>query len=154
MTRLIGFAIYCATCVLLVGMLFATIPGMEREYTTRYNAWQAGETARVQAREATERVQAEQWGATVQTWAWPAAIGAAAIVVAVQAGRTIRHRDTERTRQRALLLLYARQELPPGTRIGRGQGVEIIPWDGELALVDHSAEAIVPYSVAALTMAE
>lgn len=148
MARLLGFIVYCAACVLMVGMLFAAIPTIEREYSARYATWQREETARVQAREETERVQAEQWGATVRAWAWPAAIGAILIVVAVQAGRTIRHRDTERTRQRALLLLYARQTLPPGAH------VEVLPWRGELALVDHDGGEIVPYSVAALTLAE
>ena len=117
-------------------------------YTARYNTYQREETARVQAQEETARVQSAQWNATLQQWAWPSAAGAILIVVAVQAGRTFRHRESERTKRRALLLLYARTCLPPSTR------VQIIDYRGEPALADHDAGEIIPYSVAALTVGD
>ena len=149
----IGGFIWAAFCLFVAVYLgyvvvgTVTSPTYQGNYTARYEAYQAGETARAQARAETERVQAEQWNATLRQWAWPAAAGVTLVVVAVQAGRTFRHRESERTRRRALLLLYAQAYLPVGAQ------VQIIDYRGDLALVDHDAGEIVPYSVAALTVA-
>ena len=148
----VGGFIWAAFClcvsVYLGYVIVGTLnnPTYQDGYTARYEAYQAGETARAQAREETERVQSEQWNATLRQWAWPSAAGAILIVVAAQAGRTLRHRESERTRRRALLLLYAREYLPADTR------VQIIDYRGDLALADHDAGEIIPYSVAALTV--
>jgi hypothetical protein len=149
----VGGFIWAAFCLFVAVYLGYVVvgtlnnPTYQEGYTARYQAYQDGETARAQAREETERVQSEQWNATLRQWAWPSAAGAILIVVAAQAGRTLRHRESERTRRRALLLLYARAYLPADAQ------VQIIDYRGDLALVDHDAGEIVPYSVAALTVA-
>ncbi len=87
LARAIAFAAAC----LLAAALYATFANA---VTEMYPAAQAAETAQRLAREETARVQAEQWGATVRGWAWPAAGIAVLIVVAVQTGRTLRHRES------------------------------------------------------------
>ena len=140
LARAIAFTAAC----LLAAALYAIFANAVVEM---YPAAQAAETAQRLAREQTARVQAEQWGATVRGWAWPAAGIAVLIVVAVQTGRTLRHRESERTRRTTLLMLYARQMLPPGAQ------VEVLPYRGDLALADHDAGEIIPYAVAARDLA-
>lgn len=144
-SRLIGFVAYCIASVLMVALLMGPIPEIERQYTARYNTYQQEETLRTQAREATERVQAEQWNATLRTWAWPTAAGVILVVAAVQGGRTVRHWQAEKTRRRALLVWYANRYLP-------GADVEILPYHGELSIINHTGAEIIPYSRAAAQM--
>ena len=66
------------------------------------------------------------------------------VVVAVQAGRSHRHAQSEQTKRRALLVWYTNRYLPPGTN------AEILPWRGELSIIDHDSGEIIPYSVAQL----
>lgn len=145
--RLIAFIFYCATCVALFFLLVSVIPDMEQQYTARFNERQRQETLRTQAREETARTWAAQAGATARVWAWPAAAGAILIVAAVQAGRTFRHRETEETRRRALLALYMARMLPDGAR------VEILPYRGQLAIVNHDDGEIIPWQTAQIEMA-
>lgn len=149
MLRLISFIAYCATCVALFFLLVSVIPEMETAYTNRFNAYQQQETLRTQAREETAQAWAAQLGDTARTWAWPAAIGAILIVAAVQAGRTLRHRETEVTRRRALLALYMARMLPPGSN------AQIGTWQGQLAVINHDDEdgiEIIPWEVAQIEM--
>ena len=141
MARLLGFAIYCATCVLLVGLLMSVIPGMEAAYTTRYQAHQAAQTARHLASQQTAQAWAAQFGDTARTLAMWGAVAAVAIVVAVQAGRTSRHAATQRTEERRILLLYAAQYLP-------GVNVQIRTVEGVPTLLDYSTRQAVPLPVA------
>lgn len=142
--RLLGFLAYCAASVMVVVMLVSIIPVTEREYTARYTAGQQEETRRVQAQEETERVQAEQWNQTLQQWAWPTAAAVILVVVAIQAGRTTRQWQSERTKRQALLVWYMGHMLPPGAR------AEIGTWRGDLAIIDHDSGEIIPYAVAQL----
>lgn len=122
-------------------------------YTARYQSYQAGETAReqeitrrVQAQQETERVKSEQWNETARTWAWPTAIAVILVVVAVQAGRTMRHRETEVTKSRALLAVYMAHMLP-------GANASIGMYRGELAIINHDdGGEIIPYSVAEIEL--
>ena len=142
--RGIEAVIFAVASVALIALLVSVIPVSEQEYTTRYEAYQSGETAREQARQETERVQAEQWNSTLRTWAWPTAAAVVLVVVAVQAGRSYRHKESEQTKRRALLVWYVANCLPPGTN------VQIGTWRGELAVINHDDGEIIPYSVASL----
>lgn len=143
--RLISFIVYCATCVALFFLLVSVIPAMETAYTARFNERQRQETLRTQEREETNRAWAAQLGDTARTWAWPAAIGAILIVAAVQAGRTLRHRETEVTRRRALLALYMARMLP-------GANAQISTYQGQLAVINHDDGEIIPWEVAQVEM--
>ena len=134
MARVFGYLIFCAALVALYAIFTdatATIaPVMEAERTARYLAGQ--ETARVWA---------AQTGDTARTLAMWGAVAAVAIVAAVQAGRTLRHRATQRTEERRILMLYAAQYLP------RAQ-VEVQIVDGVPTLLDYSTRQAVPLPVA------
>ena len=147
MGRLIDFLGMLAAVGMLCFVMLAlvdTIPGTDEQYTARYSAYQAGETAREQARQETERVQAEQWNSTLRTWAWPTALGVVLVVMAVQFGRSHRHAQSEQTKRRALLMWYVANCLPAGTN------AQIGTWRGELAVFDHDSGEIIPYDVAQL----
>ena len=146
MRSTVAFIAYCAACVAMVSLLVSVIPQMETAYTARFNERQRQETLRTQAREETAQAWAAQLGDTARTWAWPAAIGAILIVAAVQAGRTLRHRETEVTRRRALLALYMARMLPPGA------SAKIITYQGQPALLDCAAGEIIPWEVAQIEM--
>lgn len=117
-------------------------------------AIEAGRTARALAAEQSRQIQAQEWNATLRAFgdnaaviaAWAAA-AAVLVVAAVQAGRTLRHAQTERTRRRALLAWYIAQRLPAGAH------AEIVTHRGQLAVADHDAGEIIPYPVAQLEMA-
>ena len=142
--RLCGFIVYVVACLAIVVIVTMAIIDTEGEQTTRYTMQQQQETLREQARQETERVQAQEWGDTLRTWAWPTAAAVVLVVVAVQAGRSHRHAQSEQTKRRALLVWYAGHYLPPGAN------VELLDWKGELSIVDHDGEQIIPYSVAQL----
>lgn len=121
-------------------------------YTDRYQAYQDGlvareqeQTRRVQAQEETERVQSEQWNATLRQWAWPTALAVILVVIAIQAGRSHRHRETEVTRRRALLVMYMGHMLP-------GAHAAIGMYRGELAIINHDDGEIIPYDVAEIEL--
>lgn len=123
--RLIAYIAYCAAAVALYYILATALVEMTPVI-------EAERTARALAEQETEQVQAQQWGETLRVGlAWGAA-AVVLVVVAVQAGRTLRHVHSERTRQRALLLLFARQHLP-----GRNVRVEAVGWRGDLVLRDY-----------------
>lgn len=114
-------------------------------YTARYSAYQQGMTQRVQAEQqgATAR-----WQATTAAAPWVvggAGLTAVLVVAAVQWGRTRRHGETEETRRRALLVLYARQYLPDSR-------TEITHRGGELVIIDHDSREVIPEHVALLGM--
>ena len=134
MARTFAYLICCAALV-AVYYIFAdavtTIaPVMEAERTARYLAGQQ-----------TARVWAEQFGDTARTLAMWGTVTAAAIVVAVQLGRTARHAATQRAEERRILLLYAAQYLP------RAQ-VEVRMVEGVPTLLDYSTRQAVPLPVA------
>ncbi len=146
--RAIMFLAACACAVLIYAMFTAAVVDLQP-------AVEAGRTARALAAEQTRQVQAQEWNATLRAFgdnaaviaAW-AAVAAVLVVVAVQAGRTHRHTESERTRRVALLGVYIAQMLPPGAH------AEIATVRGGLAVVDHDRGEIIPYSVAQLEMAQ
>ena len=103
----------------------------------RYDAWaqvkvaqEAGKTAREQA-----------WQQTLQAngpWAFGAVV---LVVVAVQAGRTWRHREDRQAETRRLLVAYVAQNYLPGER------VQIETRAGRLALVDYERREVIPADV-------
>ncbi len=151
MNSLVRAIVFLGGCV-LAAVIYATFSAAVVEM---YPTAQAAETARYLADQRTQTVQAQQWGATMRSLgesaavvaAW-AAVAAASIVAAVQWGRTLRHRDSEQSRRVALLMLYAREALPPGAR------VEVLPYRGELVLCNHDAGEIIPYPVARAELAQ
>ena len=117
-------------------------------------AIEAGRTARALAAEQSRQIQAQEWNATLRAFGQVAAIVSVAlaaagvlVVAAIQAGRTLRHQETERTRRVALLSAYIAQMLPAGAH------AEIVTVRGGLAVVDHDAGEIIPYPVAQAEMA-
>lgn len=147
MNNLLRAIVVLAGCAVLLAVWITFSAGVvEMQLATT-----AAETARYVAAQETQRVQTQEWNATLRSagdnaafvFAWSAA-AAALVVAAVQAGRTLRHRESERTRRRALLAWYMAHCLPPGAR------AEIVTHRGDLAVANHDAAEIVPYSVAAL----
>lgn len=110
--------------------------------TARFVAEQQQETARKQAEEETSRKAIEEWNATFRTWAMWGAVIAVLVVIAVQTGRTLRHRETQRTARVALLQNYIALSYPAGAN------VQITSWQGAPAIIDHDGGEIVPYQVA------
>jgi hypothetical protein len=145
--RAIMFLATCVVAVLVYAMFTQAIVDLQP-------AVEAGRTARALAAEQSRQVQAQEWNATLRAFgdnaaviaAWAAA-AAVLVVAAVQAGRTLRHAQTERTRRRALLAWYIAQRLPAGAH------AEIVTHRGQLAVADHDAGEIIPYPVAQLEMA-
>lgn len=139
--RLMGYLAWLAACVALYYIMADAIvrvaPVVEANHTARVVAQEAGATARWQA----------TTGAVAAVAPW-AALGAVLIVAAVQAGRSVRHWQTERTRRRALLALYMARCLPQGT------SAQIVTWRGELAVADHDAGEIIPWQEAARALPE
>lgn len=90
----------CLSVYLAVIVLGAiTSPAYQDNWTARYSAWQAGETARVQAREETERVRTREWGDTARTWGQWGAGGLVAVVAVGAAGYGVVQWQRERTRR-------------------------------------------------------
>ena len=146
--RAVMFLAACAAAVLIYAIFAQAIIDLQP-------AIEAGRTARYLAAQETRQIQAQEWNATLRSLGQAGTIVAVAVaaaavllVAAVQAGRTLRHRESERTRRVALLGAYITQMLPPGAH------AEIVTVRGGLAVVDHDNEEIVPYSVAALEMAQ
>ena len=108
---------------------------------------QREETARtvVREQEATERSLA--WQHTLQVVAVMGGVAGTLIVVAVQAGRTVRHESTERTRRVALCEGYIDRYLP-----GARAEVRTLPGRG-VVVVDHDTQAVTPYAIVRRVMA-
>ena len=104
---------------------------------TRYAAYQAIRIAQEQGK--TEREIA--WQQTLQhngPWAAGAIV---LVVVAVQAGRTWRHREDRQAETRRLLVAYVAQNYLPGER------VRIEEQRGQLAIVDYERRQVIPAGV-------
>lgn len=146
--RAVMFIAACVVAVLIYAMFVQAVVELQP-------AVEAGRTARALAAQQTRQVQAQEWNATLRAFgdnaatvaAWAAA-AAVLVVVSVQAGRTRRHTESERTRRAALLGLYIARYLPAGAR------AEVVTVRGELAVVDHDRGEIIPYAVAQLEMAQ
>ena len=145
--RAIMFLAACVVAVLIYAIFAQAVVDLQP-------AVEAGRTARALAAQETRQIQAQEWNSTLRSIgdnaaviaAWAAA-AAVLVVAAVQAGRTLRHAQTERTRRRALLAWYIAQRLPAGAH------AEIVTHRGQLAVADHDAGEIIPYPVAQLEMA-
>ena len=156
MGRLLDFILGLLALFLLVAFLSGAIPTMEAEYTTRYLAHQAGETARHLAAQETARVQAAQWGETLRVWgtwgsgalAVVAAAGVAGwVVVRWQEERTARHVVSA---QAQVCLAYIAAFGGQMERLGSREGVyleapdggrEFVPWqiaEAELELLSET----------------
>ena len=103
---------------------------------------QREETARTIAREreATERNAAMML--TLQVMAVAGMAGAAVMVGVTQWGRTVRHRDTQRTEQVRLCMAYVAHYYLPGADVE----VRTLPGRG-VVVVDHDAGEVVPVAV-------
>lgn len=104
---------------------------------TRYAAYEAIRIAQEQGRTAREQA----WQQTLQTNGPWAAGAIVLVVVAVQAGRTWRHREDRQAETRRLLVAYVAQNYLPGER------VRIEQRGGRLALVDYERKQIIPADV-------
>lgn len=141
---------------LLVALVAGVIPITEAEYTTRYLAYQAGETARQLAEQETARVQAAQWGETLRVWAtWSsgalavvaAAAAAAWVIIQWQRERTARHVVSA---QAQVCIAYIAAFGGRMGRLGSREGVyleapdggrEFVPWQIAEAELEQIAEA-------------
>ena len=151
MNSLLRAVMFLAACVVLV-LVYAIFA---QAIIDLQPVIEAGRTARYLAAQETQRVQAQEWNTTLRSFGQVAAIVSVAlaaagvlVVAAIQAGRTLRHQETERTRRVALLSAYIAQMLPAGAH------AEIVTVRGGLAVVDHDAGEIIPYPVAQLEMAQ
>ena len=152
--------------IVLVGTI--TDANYQGSYTARYQAYQAGETARELARQQAREIEAQEWGETLRTWGqWG---GGALAVVAVagvggwavvqwqrertereklaQTGRTDRRRIGAQERI-ILAWLQANSGQYPDARAGQLGGVsgvfleasrEFIPW--QVARAELPARAL------------
>jgi hypothetical protein len=85
--------------------------------TTAYESREYHETERTRIEETNDTARTLAAQETLRVWAMWGMAGAVAIVIAVQAGRTIRHVATVQSQERRLLLLFAAQCLPDGHNI-------------------------------------
>ena len=121
--------------------------------TSAAQQWQAQRTAIEQTRQreetartiAREREATERNAALMMTLQVVAVAGTAAgavIVGVTQWGRTVRHRDTQRTEQVRLCMAYVAHHYLPGADVE----VATLPGRG-VVVVDHDAGEIVPVAV-------
>ena len=115
--------------------------------TTSAMHWQAqrADLAKVRAVEETKR-NADMM-LTLQVMAVAGMAGAAVMVGVTQWGRTVRHRDTQRTEQVRLCMAYVAQHYLPGDDVE----VRTLPGRG-VVVVDHDAGEVVPVAVVEQTM--
>ncbi len=104
---------------------------------TRYEAWTAVQVAQEQGRTAREIA----WQQTLQTNGPWAAGAIVLVVVAVQLGRTWRHREDRQAETRRLLVAYVAQHYLPG------EHVRIEERRGQLAVVDYERRQVIPAGV-------
>ena len=104
---------------------------------TRYAAYEAIRIAQEQGKTAREQA----WQQTLQTNGPWAAGAVVLVVVAVQAGRTWRHREDRQAETRRLLVAYVAANYLPGER------VRIEQRGGQLALVDYERKQVIPAGV-------
>ena len=104
--RAIMFLAACVVAVLIYAIFAQAVVDLQP-------AVEAGRTARALAAQETRQIQAQEWNATLRSLGQAGTIVAVAVaaaavllVAAVQAGRTLRHRESERTRRVALLSAY------------------------------------------------
>lgn len=146
--RAVVLVAVCIAAVLLYYTFAAAVVDMQA-------ATLAAQTARHLAEQQTQRVHLQEWNATLRSAGdnlahvvMAATLAGVLVVAAVQAGRTLRHQESERTRRVALLRDYIARYLPAGAR------AEVITHRGDLAVVDHERGEIIPYPVAQLEMAQ
>lgn len=110
--------------------------------TTSAMHWQAqrADLAKVRAVEETKRN--ADLMLTLQVMAVAGTVGGAVIVGVTQWGRTVRHRDTQRTEQVRLCMAYVAHHYLPGADVE----VATLPGRG-VVVVDHDAGEIVPVAV-------
>jgi len=110
--------------------------------TTSAMHWQAqrADLAKVRAVEDTKRN--ADLMLTLQVMAVAGMAGAAVMVGVTQWGRTVRHRDTQRTEQVRLCMAYVAQHYLPGADVE----VRTLPGRG-VVVVDHDAGEVVPVAV-------
>ena len=110
--------------------------------TTSAMHWQAqrADLAKVRAVEETKR-NADMM-LTLQVMAVAGMAGAAVMVGVTQWGRTVRHRDTQRTEQVRLCMAYVAHYYLPGADVE----VRTLPGRG-VVVVDHDAGEVVPVAV-------
>jgi hypothetical protein len=103
----------------------------------RYDAYQAIRIAQEQGKTARDAA----WNETLQVNVPWAAGALVLVVVAVQAGRTWRHREDRQAETRRLLVAYVAATYLPGER------VRIEERGGRLALVDYERKQVIPADV-------
>jgi hypothetical protein len=103
----------------------------------RYQAWSQVRVAQEQGKTAREQA----WQQTLQTNGPWAAGAVVLVVVAVQAGRTWRHREDRQAETRRLLVAYVASNYLPGER------VRIEDRRGQLAVVDYERRQVIPAGV-------
>ena len=110
--------------------------------TTSAMHWQAqrADLAKVRAVEDTKRN--ADLMLTLQVMAVAGMAGAAVMVGVTQWGRTVRHRDTQRTEQVRLCMAYVAHYYLPGADVE----VRTLPGRG-VVVVDHDAGEVVPVAV-------
>lgn len=104
---------------------------------TRYAAYEAIRIAQEQGKTAREVA----WQQTLQANGPWAAGAIVLVVVAVQAGRTWRHREDRQAETRRLLVAYVAQNYLPGER------VRIEQRGGRLSVVDYERRQVIPAGV-------
>lgn len=110
--------------------------------TTSAMHWQAqrADLAKVRAVEETKRN--ADLMLTLQVMAVAGTVGGAVMVGVTQWGRTVRHRDTQRTEQVRLCMAYVAHYYLPGADVE----VRTLPGRG-VVVVDHDAGEVVPVAV-------
>ena len=151
----LSVAVMLAGVVLAVGIYAGagSLPvinsgGLAWDTSAATNYWQQrAELAKVREVEQTKRN--ADWQETLRVVAIVGGAAAVLIVVAVQGGRTVRHRDVQITERVRLCRDYVAQHYLPGddveVRQVRGPWWPITP--KRVEVVDHGAQEIVPVAV-------
>jgi uncharacterized protein involved in response to NO len=142
MTENSGCAAEVIVAAMLAGVLaFAIYVAGSPEMTARWNTREVERTARIVAAEQGKTAREQAWQQTLQTNGPWVAGAVVLVVVAVQAGRTWRHREDRQAETRRLLVAYVAQNYLPGER------VRIEQRGGRLALVDYERKQVIPADV-------
>lgn len=122
--------------------------------TSAAQHWQAEQTERARLRAEVDRARAVEgtkqaiaWQETLRVIAIAGGVAGTLVVVAVQAGRTVRHESTQRTERVRLLEAYVALYYLAGDNVE----VRTLPGRGPV-VVDHDAGEIVPYEAARQAM--
>ena len=108
---------------------------------------QSEETARTVVREQEQTARSLAWQHTLQVVAVMGGVAGTLVVVAVQAGRTVRHESTQRTERIRLCEGYIDRYLPDA----RAE-VRTLPGRG-VVVVDHDTQAVTPCAIVRRVMA-